>query len=72
MESFECFSVFSVFSVFRVFRGQLSFPGLFDAAYLGAECRQFSLNVLVAAIQVVDAIHDDLALRHQPGDHEIG
>src|SRR4051812_35470517 len=40
------------------------------ASDAGAQLAQALLDVLVAAVQVVDAIDDRLALGHEPGDDE--
>ena len=37
---------------------------------LGAEAAQFFLDVLVAAVDVIDAIDDGFAIGHQPRQHQ--
>src|ERR1019366_9518752 len=42
------------------------------AADFGAHSFQFFFDVLVAAVQVIDAVDDGLAVRDQGGEHERG
>lgn len=52
----------------RVFRAPLARDAPDGRAQLG----EFFFDAFVAAINVVDAIHDRIALGHQSGQHEAG
>jgi hypothetical protein len=37
-----------------------------------SEATQFFLDPVIAAVQVIDSIHDSIALRHKAGDNQGG
>src|SRR5262245_30316744 len=56
----------------RTHRGAAFYRNSADAFDARAERAQLDLECLVAAVEVVDAIDDRLALGDQPGDHQAG
>jgi len=45
---------------------------LFNSANITTQLHQLALNMLIATIQMVDAVYHGFALRHQSGDNQTG